>query len=358
MQRQGICLSYNGSLKLLDVIGGHYNEKLIDLLMQKRRFRLIGDNINWTVDVHDQRMGHSSHMEHAFGSAILVQNLDFSVLTNTYPQRNFEETPCQQFIPGVQDFTSIRRDYVVLMTRVACKFLPYFEMFQDCVPHQLSQPIDPKLTMKTEVIPLPVLFKNEQKYQDVVEILDFYEKIITNACTGAQVPVDNIRVHIGGDQLTRERFSGAKCLRAHEDSPTARFEHLSPITFEFFHLNMNILQMAYTILFKDGSAQDLGTMKSLQNRISRTVVNANVNAHYDADKDFFISIVDVYIAELFMEHFGMEDANSRPTKNLPPEFTCDEEKQQWYMETVGGMVDEYIFAQEQEPVEGIYYTCI
>lgn len=30
-------------------------------------------------------------------------------------------------------------------------------------------------------------------------------------------------IHVGGDQLTRERFSGAKAMRAHKDDRKDRF---------------------------------------------------------------------------------------------------------------------------------------
>lgn len=53
------------------------------------------------------------------------------------------------------------------------------------------------------VVALPVLPFNEQKYADVVQILDHYEQYIKEIYQSAEVPLD--KVHIGGDQLTRER---------------------------------------------------------------------------------------------------------------------------------------------------------
>ena len=93
-----------GSLYFLGVIGGKFNETMIDLIKEKKRFRIVGDNINWYEGVHDQRKDHTSHMVHAFGSAILVQNVAFSSVTDVYPQRNFTETPIQEFIPSTDDY--------------------------------------------------------------------------------------------------------------------------------------------------------------------------------------------------------------------------------------------------------------
>ena len=74
LQKQGLCLGYEGSLYVLGAIGGKFNETLIDLIKAERRFRIVGDNINWHEGVHDQRKDHTSHLVHAFGSAILVQS--------------------------------------------------------------------------------------------------------------------------------------------------------------------------------------------------------------------------------------------------------------------------------------------
>lgn len=94
-------------------------------------------------------------------------------------------------------------------------------------------------------------------------------------------------IHVGGDQLTRERFSGAKAMRAHTDDRKDRFVNLSPITFELFHMQMNFLKMVFKILYKENSVGDRGTLSHLKNIISRTNVNENINTHYDADKDLF-----------------------------------------------------------------------
>ena len=59
----------------------------------------------------------------------------------------------------------------------------------------------------------------------------------------------------GGNQLTRERFSGAKKLRAGSDVCKDKFGHLSPITFEFFHLLMNLLKAFNHFLYSEKSIQ-------------------------------------------------------------------------------------------------------
>ena len=71
------------------------------------------------------------------------------------------------------------------MSRVVCNFLPYFQLFEDFIPSKLSQPVSEKLSLKTKVVPMPVLMKNEQKAQDVIDILASYQSLISESCTAA-----------------------------------------------------------------------------------------------------------------------------------------------------------------------------
>lgn len=212
-------------------------------------------------------------MQHAFGSAAIVQNIRFDHLSNTYPQQDFCTTPIQAFLPSPEDNEILIRDYTIISARVIFEHLPYFRQFRDVVPAFISQPTCPELLQKSKVIPLPVLYKNEQSYKDVVEILEFYEELVLDICQKSDKDETIFFIHVGGNQLTRERFSGAKAMRAHEDERKDRFENLSPITFELFHMQMNFLKMAFKILYKENSVGDRGTLSNLKNIISRTNVN-------------------------------------------------------------------------------------
>ncbi|CAC5379180.1 unnamed protein product [Mytilus coruscus] len=134
--------------------------------------------------------------------------------------------------------------------------------------------------------------------------MEQHENIIDKTFQDAGVTLtDKTKIHTGGDQLTRERYSGAKVLRAAEANVKHHFGHLGPITFEMFHLVMNFLQVFFDLLYKDKSAGDIGTLK------------------YD--------------------HL------SQPTKNIPPEFTTKDEKKQWTVDTFGKKVDEFVWPKHK-----------
>ena len=56
LQRLGVCISYGHSQTILDHVGEHYISCLRNIVTAGKTFHLVGDNVNWTSKVHDERM--------------------------------------------------------------------------------------------------------------------------------------------------------------------------------------------------------------------------------------------------------------------------------------------------------------
>lgn len=65
-------------------------------------------------------------------------------------------------------------------------------------------------------------------------------------------------------------------MRAHDENLQDRFQILTPILFEFFHMHMNYLKMVFKILFNSSSVQELGTLRSLQ-KLQTAFIKSNDN---------------------------------------------------------------------------------
>ena len=192
-------------------------------------------------------------MSHWFGSAALIQNLDFSHLPS-YPQQDLTSLAIESLLqnPGPHEYEILKKEFTSIISEVSAELIPQFSFMKKFLPERISCDFADQLKQKTTVVPLAVTDRNEARYADVVHILDDYEKVVEEVHTAAGIKLDNVKVHIGGDQLTRERFSGAKTLRSHGLTPSDTYQHLSPITFEFFHTMIAYIQVIFDLLYKEG----------------------------------------------------------------------------------------------------------
>jgi hypothetical protein len=296
---------------------------MVQALTAGKRIRLVGDNVNLTVGVRDERSNRHGKQLNYFGSAALIHDLHFPAASHTTPQTDYHSLTPVDLLPSTQDINCLVYDYVHMTMHVAVKHIAYFSYLKDLIPQHLVDEHVDQLKVKTGVIPLSVLAKDEQKYSDVVEILRYYKSIMSDVYRKANMDITNAKIHVGGDQMTRENFSGAKRLLIGAPTPVDKFDHLSPITAEFFHIAMKVLSVAFKRLYDAKSCREIGTMKAEQLRIQRTTVSADVSNAYAADKDFFMSFVNSYIIEAILEYFNMEDTLSTPPMKTVPENSDD-----------------------------------
>jgi hypothetical protein len=149
---------------------------------------------------------------------------------------------------------------------------------------------------------------------------------------------------VGGDLLTRERFSTTIHTRLRNCFDDERISHLGPVTMEFLHLMMNVLtKLVYGQLYKEDSLVEPGTMRHPKEKIHRKSVDPKDLKSYEANKDFFLSFFKTNLVEAAMDFFGMEDCQATPTKNVPPKFISKAEQTTLVYEVLGRLVDQYIF---------------
>lgn len=325
---------------MLDKTGAHFDDTVVEHVKKGGQFRIIGDNLNFKVHKHDVRQDRQDSMRNMFASAIILNKV-YSNLPKE-PLIQIADFSPRDVLPSSKDLAQMRLCYINTVCAVVAEHIPLLSFFKDAICKEKT-PFSEQLKEKTDIVPLAVLPFNEQCYEDDVKILSYYETIVRDIYGKAGVPLGTTQVHVGGDQLTRERFSQAKSLRLGVDTSPGNFSTLSPITAEFFHLDMNFLEcVIFKRLYKEKSVTDLGTMKCEQQRIDRTNVKADAHKAYEADQEFFCSFVKAYIVEMILQYFGMEDINSQPTKHCLPSFQNQNDRSQWVRETIGRAVDEFV----------------
>ena len=138
-------MSYCHSLSVLEKFGGNFNSAVIDAIKDGKRIRLIGDNINWKTGVHDERRDRHAHMNHAFGSAVIIQNHNFTNLSNISPQQQHIELSFKDFLLSPDDWTHVRWEYAVLIGRVVAKHIPALAFVREHFPNLIKGPYSDQL---------------------------------------------------------------------------------------------------------------------------------------------------------------------------------------------------------------------
>jgi hypothetical protein len=317
-------------------MAGDINRQLVDAIIAKKRLRLVGDNINFTTRVRDERMNRHGKMHHYFGSAVLIHDLSFPNVPTHAPQINISEMKADMFIPNSDEQDALIDDYAIIAIQIAIKHIEYFRCLESLFPKHRPDQYTHQLMKKTVVVPLHVLPYNEQKYGDVVKILVEYVSKMESLYAEAGISKHNMpNIQIGGDQLTRDRFSWAKLLRLGTDSPSDRFDKLKPVSNEFFHMAMKLLAVCFKQLWSTETS-GISTLYAQKIRLQRSEVKLQVKDAYNDCKDFFVSYADMHILEAVLSYFNMTDVLSVPVEKCLPADTVM--YKDWAMENFRALV--------------------
>ena len=171
LSQVGVCVSYTTTLKLIDMVKGNINVKLIEAIKARKHFRMVGDNINFEVGVRDERKGCHKEMMNYFGSAILIRDLSFPEFDVVGPQLRSHAIKPDLFLLDAGDTEALIDDYAYMAMTLASEKIPFFMFLKHRLPKHLTDEYTAQLAQKTVVIPLAAIPRNEQYYGDTVAIL-------------------------------------------------------------------------------------------------------------------------------------------------------------------------------------------
>ena len=293
----GFSLSHQSKTNILDMIGNHFSDSVVEAVKDGKKLQGTGDNWNMKICAHDMQSTHQNEDIHYFASNLIAERVPCQNLSTTSPRKDIRTLPNSAFL--LNNKCKLREDFKVLVGRVLVSSISSLAFLKSVIPEHMHHIYEEEMSKKSVIVPLPMQLKDEKKYSDVVDILDYYEDELENIYINAgvvekpadvstapanvsTVPADIspvqpiliegqsslpdqpgahftkvdendhmkvISVPFGGDQLTRVRFAGAKDLRAGSHTAKERLEHCSPFVSELFHTKMSYLQV-----FKNKSA--------------------------------------------------------------------------------------------------------
>ena len=162
----------------MKLIGGHFAETVIEEVKKGRKLQGTGDNWDIRVLVHDMRNDHQNKDLHYFASNLIVDRVPSEGLSQVSPHRSIQTLPNCHFLLSDTETQKLREDFKVLVGRVLVANIPALSFLKAAIPQHIPHRFSKEMAQKSTIVGLPIQLKDEKKYDDVVDILCFYENTL------------------------------------------------------------------------------------------------------------------------------------------------------------------------------------
>jgi L1 cell adhesion molecule like protein len=285
-------------------------------------FRLNIDNLDTEQKVRQMTLDNQNKSEHYVQGMAVEDRVNVEHFPIDVPQADLRDIDNSEFLPGANDNTSLRDAIILVASLILVERVPFFRKhFNGLVRPVFDHVFSEEMKKKSNVIPLGIWHKSENKTNDLIDIMTDLQTMTTpgvrseeeiEAVEEWEETAERFRpLPLGGDQLTCERCRGAHSARCDGDTPEERLEGLFSMI-EDFHEKMNFLQVIMDLFYKTTSANEGGTLFQLRNLVMRRNVVTKVSKDYHADSEFCDIVVDCHVIAAVMAHFNMTTIDDRP----------------------------------------------
>lgn len=139
---------------------------------------LVGDNCDLRITTNHQATDNKNKDCHFFRELIVFHRAQFDQLSTIPPQIRAGDIHVQDVILCEVERLQLFESYKVLLGRVLVKHIPAFNWMKTILPDHIPHDFSGVMEQKSKIIPLQMLFHNEAKYEECVQILDETEDIL------------------------------------------------------------------------------------------------------------------------------------------------------------------------------------
>lgn len=184
------------------------------------------------IKARDQRSTNDNSEYHYFLNLATKERTNSDHLPHDSQICDIKELPLSTFLLSENDLDALRHNMAVLLLRNVVHKINFLEPYKKYVPSHITHQYSDKMSQKSSVVNLGIVFAGESSYEGMTEIMEFIHSYI---------PKDNKEQLIfGGDQLTVERACGVQRLRKTAINKENRLSGVLP-TAEDWHTMMTLL---------------------------------------------------------------------------------------------------------------------
>lgn len=203
------------------------NQKIQELnTLQKKHppnFAIVIDNFNLRVEAADMTSDNQNKDLHWVNHSAILDRVPCTEFGNEKPLADNVNIPNKTFLPTLHDHFNLMKDFEILVSRVLVKNLPYFQnIFSDIVPQHIPHKHSQEMKLKSKKVNLGILFKNENKGEDMIDILRYLQGLVPSHGEDEKEVFE--RFPVVGDQLTVERGVEAQFSVSNAYTPGRRLE--------------------------------------------------------------------------------------------------------------------------------------
>lgn len=193
-----ITISYQATIAAIDKISKHCAIPIESWIKEGIDFKFVGDNVDKKKGICDIRSDNHGELRHMY-SLIVVRSCVTSTSAQCTSHHNLESLPSSAVLPTADDVCRIKKNLVVLVSRVLCHYIKCLSSFSNAVLAHIPHAYSNQMSQKSETIVLDVLAKNEAKHSGMLDIMKTQQGYLGEVFPACK------KVLSGGDQLTCER---------------------------------------------------------------------------------------------------------------------------------------------------------
>jgi len=177
-----ICLSSASKQTLIQEFADRSEKRIVEKLEEKHDGKINGDNLDLRVSTNDIRMNNKTKDYHFFASdwtPFRITKTDMkenpAIQEILQSKKNVTcEVPLNSFQPNSSELQTYRSSLAVLLGRMLSESVEAFKWMGQVIPSHIAHPLSDIMARPSTSFELPIVLKNEAKYEDCIGIMDSY----------------------------------------------------------------------------------------------------------------------------------------------------------------------------------------